>query len=150
MEIIWDHPCYIKQIDTKKQQKMKRKLRNIKDRTRCLNSCILHIPECEDRLREGNIEMLMDVNHLKLIIKPSDWRSIADQNLYLKKSMPVFCWRFLPLCSPVILACKFLCVWYLCLVLVSGWLWLHRMSLQVFHPRQFFGRVWEGWMLALL
>ena len=31
-----------------------------------------------------------------------------------------FCWGLLHLCSPVILACNFLFVWYLCLVLVSG------------------------------
>ena len=56
----------------------------------------------------------------------------------------VFCWGFLHLCSSVILACSFLSLWHLCLVLVSGWLWPHRMSLGVFLPLQYFGRVWEG------
>ena len=32
----------------------------------------------------------------------------------------VFCWGFLHLCGSVILACNFLFLWYLCLVLVSG------------------------------
>ena len=34
--------------------------------------------------------------------------------------------------------------WCPCLVLVSGWWWLHRMSLGVFLLHQYFGRVWEG------
>jgi len=33
-------------------------------------------------------------------------------------------------------------VWHLCLVLVLGWWWPHRMSLGVYLPLQFFGRVW--------
>ena len=44
-------------------------------------------------------------------------------------------------CSSVILACNFLIVWCLCVVLVSEWLWPRRMSLV---PLQFFGRVSEG------
>ena len=51
-----------------------------------------------------------------------------------------FCWRFLRLCSPVILACNSL---FLCspwLVLVSGWLWPCRMSLEVFLPLHIFGK----------
>ena len=39
-------------------------------------------------------------------------------------------WGFLHLCSSVILACSFLFLWHLCLVLVSGWWWPHRMSLK--------------------
>ena len=35
----------------------------------------------------------------------------------------------------------FLCVCCLCLVLVSGWWWPHRMSLEVFLPLQFFETV---------
>ena len=35
------------------------------------------------------------------------------------------------LCSSVILACSFLFLWHLCLVLVLGWWWPHRMSLEV-------------------
>ena len=46
--------------------------------------------------------------------------------------------------SSMILVCNFLFWSYLCLVLVSGWWWPHRMSLGVFLPLQFFGRVWEG------
>jgi len=45
--------------------------------------------------------------------------------------------RILHLCSSVILACSFLFVCCLCLVLVSGWWWPCRMSLEVFLP-QFF------------
>ena len=45
-----------------------------------------------------------------------------------------FCWGFLHLCSPVILACNFLFLCCLCLVLVSGWLRPHRISLEVFLP----------------
>ena len=54
------------------------------------------------------------------------------------------CWGFLHLCSPVILACSFLFFWHLCLVLVLGWWWPHRMSLEVYLPLQFSGRVWVG------
>ena len=43
----------------------------------------------------------------------------------------VKCWRFLHLWSSVILACSFLFLCCLCLVLVSGWWWPHRMSLEV-------------------
>ena len=40
------------------------------------------------------------------------------------------------------LACNFLFfVWYLCLVLVSGWWWPQTVSLGVFLPLQFFGRI---------
>ena len=56
----------------------------------------------------------------------------------------ILCWEFLHLYSSNILACSFLFSWYLCLVLVSGWWWLHRMSLRTFPPLQSFGRVWEG------
>ena len=44
----------------------------------------------------------------------------------------IFCWEFLHLYLSEILACYFLSWWCLCLVLVSGWLWLHRISLEVF------------------
>ena len=44
----------------------------------------------------------------------------------------------------VILACSFLFLWHLCLVLVLGWWWPHRMSLEVYLPVQFSGRVWVG------
>ena len=64
-------------------------------------------------------------------------------NLFLE-----FCWGFLHLCSSVILACSFLSFflsfWHLCLVLVLGWYWPHRMSLIVYLPLQFSGRIWVG------
>ena len=41
-----------------------------------------------------------------------------------------FCWEFLCLYSPKILACSFLFWWYLCLVLELGWWWHHRMKNQ--------------------
>ena len=44
----------------------------------------------------------------------------------------------------VILSCSFLFLWCLCLVLVSGWWWPHRMSLEGFLPLKFFERVLEG------
>ena len=53
-----------------------------------------------------------------------------------------FCWGFLCLYS-VILACNSLFSCFLCLVLVSGWLWPCKLSLEVFLPLQFFGRVSE-------
>ena len=53
--------------------------------------------------------------------------------------------RFLRLCSSVILACSFLFLWHLCLVLALGWWWPHRMSLAVSLPLQFSGRVWVGY-----
>ena len=44
----------------------------------------------------------------------------------------IFCWEFLHLYSSKTLACNFPFWCYLCLVLVSGWWWLHRMTLGVF------------------
>ena len=52
-------------------------------------------------------------------------------------SLLEFCWGFLHLCSSVILACSFLFLWHLCQVLVLGWWWPHRMSLEVYLPLQF-------------
>ena len=48
--------------------------------------------------------------------------------------MLVFCWGFLHRCSSVKLGCSFVCVcvWYLCLVLVSERWWPYRMCLGVF------------------
>ena len=54
-----------------------------------------------------------------------------------------FCWGFLHLCLSVISACSFLFLCCLCLVLVSGWWWPRRMSLEVFLPLQFFEGVLE-------
>ena len=68
------------------------------------------------------------------------WAFWCVAEFYLLK----FCWGFLHLCSSVILACSFLFLCCLCLVLVSGWWWPHRMSLEVFIPLQFFERVIEG------
>ena len=42
----------------------------------------------------------------------------------------------------IILACSVLFLWHLCLVLVLGWWWTHRMSLAAYLPLQFSGRVW--------
>ena len=53
------------------------------------------------------------------------------------------CWGFFHLCSSVILACSFLFLCCLCLVLVSGWWCPSRMSLYVFLPLQFFERILE-------
>ena len=41
-------------------------------------------------------------------------------------SLLIFCWESLHLYSSKILACNFLFWWCLCLVLASGWCWLHR------------------------
>ena len=71
-------------------------------------------------------------------------------NVLLDSCLLVFCSGLLYRCSSVILACSFLFLWHLCLVLVSGWWWPLRTNLGVFLPLQFFGRVWEGWVLALL
>ena len=69
-----------------------------------------------------------------------------------------FFWGFLHLCSSVILACSFLFLSCLCLVLVSGWWWPHRMSLEAFPPLQFFesfrrigiSSSWNVWQNALV
>ena len=45
--------------------------------------------------------------------------------------------RILHLLSSVILACSFLFLWHLCLVLVLEWWWPHRMNLAVCLPLQF-------------
>ena len=58
---------------------------------------------------------------------------MCSWNLFAK-----ICWGFLHLCSSVILACSFLFLCCLCLVLVSGWWWTQRMSLEVFLPLKFF------------
>ena len=55
-----------------------------------------------------------------------------------------FCRGFLHLCSSVILACSFVFLCCLCLLLVSGWWWPCRMNLEVFLPLQFYERVLEG------
>ena len=60
------------------------------------------------------------------------------------------CWGFSHLRFSVILAYSFLFVYCLCLVLVSGWWWSCRMSLEVFLALQFFEWVLEGQSLALL
>ena len=52
-------------------------------------------------------------------------------------SLLIFCWGFLHLYSSKILACNFLFLWCLCLVLVSGKWWPHRLNLWVFPPLQF-------------
>ena len=40
------------------------------------------------------------------------------------------------------IACSFLFLWHLCLVLILGWQWPHRMNLGVYLPLQFSGIVW--------
>ena len=55
----------------------------------------------------------------------------------------VSCWGFLHLCSSVILA-HFIFLWHFFLILVLGQWWPHRMSLEVYLPLQFSGRVWVG------
>ena len=52
---------------------------------RCPNSYILYILECEYRMEESNIEMLIHKNLLNLKNKSSGWRSIANQSLHFKK-----------------------------------------------------------------
>ena len=54
-------------------------------------------------------------------------------------SLLIFCWGLLHLYSSKILACNFL--YLVSVFLVSGWWWLHRMTLGVFPPLQSFGRV---------
>ena len=69
-------------------------------------------------------------------------------NLIIIYELLMCCWilftrillRILHLCSSVILACSFLFWCCLCLILVSGWWWPHRMSLEVLLPLQFFGK----------
>ena len=56
---------------------------------------------------------------------------------------------FFHLYSSEILASNSLFFFTLSLVLVSGWCWPHKMSLEMF-PLQFFGIVWEGLILNLL
>ena len=45
------------------------------------------------------------------------------------------------LCSSVILACSSLFLWHVFQVLVLGWWWPHRLSLEVYLPLQFSGKV---------
>ena len=57
----------------------------------------------------------------------------------------MYCWiwfadillRIFASYSSVILACNFLFLWYLCLVLVARWWWPHTVSLELFLPLQF-------------
>ena len=55
----------------------------------------------------------------------------------------IFSWESLPLFSSKILACNFLFWYCLCLVLVSGWWWLHKVTLGLFPPIYSLERVWE-------
>ena len=49
------------------------------------------------------------------------WTRLNNCKCTIGVGWVVFCWGFLHLCSSVILVCNSLfCVWYLCLVLVSG------------------------------
>ena len=54
--------------------------------------------------------------------------------MYCQVWLSIFCWRFLHLCSSVILACNILFVCYLYLVLVPGLCWPCRIRLEVFLP----------------
>ena len=54
------------------------------------------------------------------------------------------CWGRLHLYASMILACNFPFLYYLCLVLVSGRWWLHRMTLGMFPPLQSLGWVCQG------
>ena len=69
--------------------------------------------------------------------KPN-WIMVYELFDVLLNCLVKFCWRFLPLCSSVILACSFVFLCCLCLLLVSGWWWPCRMNLEVFLPLQFF------------
>ena len=60
----------------------------------------------------------------------STWSWCMILLMYCWIGLLVF-WGFLCLCSSVTLTCNFLFLWYLCLVLVFGWWWPHRMSLEV-------------------
>ena len=64
--------------------------------------------------------------------------------------MQIFFWGFLHICSSMILACNFLFVCCLCLVLVSGWWWPYKMSWEVFLPLWIFGTVSEQQGLTFL
>ena len=58
-------------------------------------------------------------------------------------SLLIFHWDILHLCSSQILVCNFLSSCYVCLIMVSGWWWLHKMTLGLFPPIYSLGRVWE-------
>ena len=73
-------------------------------------------------------------------INPS-WSWCMSFLIFAEFCLLKFCCGFLHLCSSVILACSFLFMCCLCLVLVSGWWWPCRMSLEVFLPLQFFERL---------
>ena len=60
-------------------------------------------------------------------------------NVLLDMDCEYFCWWFLHLCSSVTLACNFHFLWYLCLILISGWWWSHKMGWEVFLPLWLFG-----------
>ena len=57
-------------------------------------------------------------------------------------SLLIFHWDILHLCSSQILACNFLSSCYVCLIMVSGWWWLHKMTLGVFSHLQSFWSMW--------
>ena len=86
-----------------------------------------------------------------------DWFVYTDESLHpgIKPTWP-WCMSFLMCCwilfakillrifVSVMLACSFLFLCCLCLILVSGWWWPCRMSLEMFLPLQFLRRVLEG------
>jgi len=96
---------------------------------------------------------LIDLKILKnpciLGINPT-WSSCTILLMYCCIWFASILLRILHQCSSVTLACSFLFLWYLCLVLVSMWWWSHRVSLGVSLPLQFFGIISEGSVLSYL
>ena len=78
------------------------------------------------------------LNHLCIPRTNPTWAWVWSFQCIFEFSLLIFCWGFLCLCSSVILACNFLFLWCLCLVLVSGWCWPRRMCSEAFLPLQFF------------
>mgnify|MGYP007134234002 CR=1 FL=1 len=64
----------------------------------------------------------------------------------------IFCWEFLHLYSSQLLAYNFLLWWCLCLVLISGWWWLHRVFVSVPSSKPFeeFKKDWCEFFLCLV
>ena len=84
---------------------------------------------------------LIDLQILKNPCFPginSTWSLCMNFLMCSKFYLLTFLLGFLHLCPSVIWSCSFLSLCCLCLVLVSGWWWPRRMSLEVFLPLQFF------------
>lgn len=84
------------------------------------------------------------LNHLCIPEINSIWTWYVIILMYCWISFANILWGFLHLCSSGMIACDVFCLWCPCLILISGWWWLHKMYLEEFSFCLLFGRIWKG------